>query len=150
MKIDLFNHFFPQRYFEQFIDTGGIRDIGKRVRNIRAIHDLEFRFQVMDEIRAESGDYCQVLTLPAPSIEAIGDPSQSPEIARIANDGLAELVSKHPDRFIAFVASVPMNNPEEAVKEIGRAVTQLGAQRHPDLHQRERETSGCAGADADF
>ena len=52
MKIDLFNHFFPQRYFQQFIDTGGIRDIGKRVRNIRAIHDLEFRFQVMDEIRA--------------------------------------------------------------------------------------------------
>ena len=53
MKIDLFNHFFPKRYFDQFIDTGGIRDIGKRVRNIQAIHDLEFRFKVMDEIRAE-------------------------------------------------------------------------------------------------
>jgi len=25
MKIDLFNHFFPKRYFDQFIDTGGIR-----------------------------------------------------------------------------------------------------------------------------
>src|SRR5580693_5828817 len=127
MKIDLFNHFFPKRYFDQFIDTGGIRDIGKRVRNIQAIHDVEFRFKVMDEVRAAHGDYCQVLTLPAPPIEAIGGPEKSPEAARIANDGLAELVARHPDRFIAFVASLPMNNPDEAVKEIGRAVTQLGA-----------------------
>src|SRR5579863_9936672 len=127
MKIDLFNHFFPKRYFEQFIDTGGIRDIGKRVRNIQAIHDVEFRFKVMDEIRAQSGDYCQVLSMPAPPIEAMGDASQSPEIARIANDGLAELVRKHPDRFLAFVAAVPMNSPDEAVKEIGRAADQLGA-----------------------
>jgi predicted TIM-barrel fold metal-dependent hydrolase len=127
MKIDLFNHYFPKRYFDQFIDTGGIRDIGKRVRNIQAIHDLEFRFKVMDEIRAAHGDYCQVLSLPAPPIEALGGPDKSPEAARIANDGLAELVSKHPDRFIAFVASLPMNNPEACVKEIDRAVTQLGA-----------------------
>src|SRR5579884_1168005 len=127
MKIDLFNHFFPRRFFEEFIDTGGIRDIGKRVRNIQAIHDLEFRFRVMDEIRAESGDYSQVLTLPAPPIEALGDPRKAPEVARIGNDGLAELVAKHPDRFPAFAASVPMNNPDAAGKEIGRAVSELGA-----------------------
>ena len=79
MKIDLFNHFFPKRYFDQFIDTGGIRDIGKRVRNIQAIHDLEFRFKVMDEIRAAHGDYCQVLSLPAPPIEALGGPARYSE-----------------------------------------------------------------------
>ncbi len=54
-------------------------------------------------------------------------PDKSPEVARIANDGLAELVHKYPDRFIAFCASLPMNNPEEAVKEMDRAVSQLGA-----------------------
>src|SRR5580693_4348331 len=127
MKIDLFNHFFPKPYFDRFIDTGGIRDIGKRVRNIQAIWDVDFRFKVMDEIRAEFGDYCQVLTLPAPPIEAVAGPDKSPEVARIANDGLAELVRKYPDRFIAFCASLPMNNPEEAVKEMDRAVSQLGA-----------------------
>jgi predicted TIM-barrel fold metal-dependent hydrolase len=127
MKIDLFNHFFPKPYFDRFIDTGGIRDIGKRVRNIQAIWDLDFRFKVMDEIRAEFGDYCQVLTLPAPTIEAVAGPDKSPEVARIANDGLAELVSKHPDRFPAFCASMPMNNPDEAVKEMDRAVSKLGA-----------------------
>ncbi len=72
MKIDLFNHFFPKPYFDRFIDTGGIRDIGKRVRNIQAIWDVEFRFKVMDEIRTEFGDYCQVLTLPAPHYRGRG------------------------------------------------------------------------------
>lgn len=127
MKIDLFNHFFPKPYFDRYIGTGAIRDIGKRVRNIQAIWDVDFRFKVMDEIRAEFGDYCQVLTLPAPTIEAVAGPDASPEAARLANDGFAELIAKHPDRFIAFCASVPMNNPPEAVKEIGRAVNQLGA-----------------------
>src|SRR5580698_7842141 len=94
MKIDLFNHFFPKPYFDRYIDTGGIRDIGKRVRNIQAIWDLDFRFKVMDEIRAEFGDYCQVLTLPAPTIEAVAGPDKSPEVARTANDALALLVAQ--------------------------------------------------------
>ena len=123
LKIDLFNHFFPKRFFDQFIGPGSIRDIGKRVRNIQAIHDLDFRFKVMDEF----GEYTQVLTLPLPTIESIEGPDKSPEVARLANDGLAELVQKHPDRFIAFCAAMPMNNPAEAVKEMERAVTQLGA-----------------------
>ncbi len=123
MKIDLFNHFFPKSYFDRYIGPGSIRDIGKRVRNIQAIWDLDFRFKVMDEF----GEYCQVLTLPAPPIEAVEGPEKSAEVAQVANDGLAELVQKHPRRFIAFVASVPMNNTDAAVKEINRAVSQLGA-----------------------
>ena len=146
MKIDLFNHFFPKRYFEQFIDTGGIRDIGKRVRNIQAIHDVEFRFKVMDEIRAQSGDYCQVLSLPAPPIEALGDPDKSPEVARIANDGLAELVAKHPGPLHRLRGVRADEQSRRGVKEIDRAVTQLGARRHPDLHQRERGPARCLGA----
>ena len=124
MKIDLFNHFFPKRYFEQFIDTGGIRDIGKRVRNIQAIHDLDFRFQVADEF---GEGYTQFLTLPAPPIETLGPREKSPEAARIANDGLAELCRKHPDRFIGFAAAMPMNNTDACLKEMERAVTALGA-----------------------
>ncbi len=124
MKIDIFNHFFPKRYFEQFIDTGGIRDIGKRVRNIQAIHDLDFRFKVADEF---GEGYTQFLTLPAPPIEAIAGPDKSPEVAQIGNDGLAELCRKYPDRFIGFAAALPMNNADACLKEMERAVTQLGA-----------------------
>jgi aminocarboxymuconate-semialdehyde decarboxylase len=124
MKIDLFNHFFPKRFFEQYIDTGGIRDIGKRVRNIQAIHDLDFRFKVADEF---GEGYTQFLTLPAPPIETLGTPSESAEAAKIGNDGLAELCQKHPQRFIGFAAGMPMNNVDGCLKEMDRAVSQLGA-----------------------
>jgi uncharacterized protein len=124
MKIDLFNHFFPKRFFNTYIESGFAgKDIGKRVRNVPTIADLEARFRVMDEF----GDYCQFLSLPSPPLEAMAGPGDSPDLARIANDGLADLVAKHPDRFIGFTASLPMNNPDQSVKEMDRAVTQLGA-----------------------
>ena len=99
------------------------RDIGKRVQNVATIADLDARFRVMDEF----GDYCQVLSLPAPPLEVIAGPEKSPLLARVANDGLAELVAKYPDRFIAFIASLPMNNPDASIQEMDRAVTQLDA-----------------------
>jgi aminocarboxymuconate-semialdehyde decarboxylase len=40
---------------------------------------------------------------------------------------LAELVRKHPRRFPAFVASLPMNDPAGLLKEARRAVRDLGA-----------------------
>jgi predicted TIM-barrel fold metal-dependent hydrolase len=124
VKIDIFNHLFPKKFFEQHIDRGaGGKDIGKRVSNIRTIVDLDNRFRVMDEF----GDFRQVITLPLPPLEILAGPDRSPALAREANDQLAEVVEKYPDRFIAFVASLPMNNPDEAIKEMNRAVTQLGA-----------------------
>src|SRR5581483_3556182 len=124
MKIDLFNHFFPPRYSKDVIEAGlAGKDIGKRVRNVPTIADLDARFRVMDEF----GEYCQFLTLPAPALETMAPPDQSPEFARIANDGLAELVGKYPDRFIGFAAALPMNNVDACLKEIERSVTQLGA-----------------------
>ena len=124
MKIDIFNHLFPQRFFDEFINVGSsFKDMGKRAQNVYAIASLDERFRVMDEF----GDYCQVLSLPSPPIEAYAGPDKSPHVARVANDGLAELVAKYPKRFIAFAASLPMNNPAEAEREFDRAITQLGA-----------------------
>jgi len=45
----------------------------------------------------------------------------------VANDGLAEYVAKYPDRFPAFIASLPMNNPDAALEEIDRAINDLKA-----------------------
>ena len=124
MKIDLFNHFFPRRFFDEFVHRGAsFKDMGKRVQNIPSIHDLDARFRVMDEF----GEYCQFLSLPSPPLEAMAASDKSPEMARMANDGLAELVGRYPDRFIGFTASLPLNNPEESLKELDRAVSQLGA-----------------------
>lgn len=124
MKIDIFNHFFPQRFWDEYINLGAsFKDMGKRVQNIPTIVDLDARFRVMDEF----GDYCQIISLPTPPVEMLGGPDKSPTMARIANDGFAEVVAKYPKRFPAFVATVPMNNPDEAAREMDRAIDQLGA-----------------------
>jgi aminocarboxymuconate-semialdehyde decarboxylase len=68
-----------------------------------------------------------VISLPAPPIEALGGPNETPDIARLANDGMAELCQKYPARFPTFVASLPMNNPDATVKEALRAVDTLNA-----------------------
>ena len=124
MKIDLFNHIFPKRFYDRIVDSGiAGKDIGKRVRNIPTIVDLDARFRMMDEFE----DYCQLLSLPLPPLEIMAVPEKSPALAGLANDGLAELVKNHPDRFIGFVAALPMNNIDESLKELDRAVSQLGA-----------------------
>jgi aminocarboxymuconate-semialdehyde decarboxylase len=124
MKIDIFNHFFPKKYFDTYVDKGSdLKDMGKRVQSIRNIMDLDNRFRVMDEF----GEYCQVLSLPAPPVEILAGPDQSPTLAKVANDGLAELVAKYPQRFLGFVACLPMNNPREMMNEMDRATKQLGA-----------------------
>jgi uncharacterized protein len=124
MKIDLFNHFFPPRYARDVIEAGlAGKDMGKRVRNVATIADLDARFRVMDEF----GEYRQFLSLPAPPMESMAPPDQSPELARIANDGLADLVAKHPDRFIGFAAALPLNNIDASIQEIERSTRQLGA-----------------------
>ncbi len=124
MKIDIFNHLFPQRFFDEFINTpAGPKDIGKRVRSMPTIVDLDARFRVMDEF----GEYCQIISLPMPPLETLGGPDQSPMLAREANDQMAELVRRYPARFPSFVASLPMNNPDESVKEALRALTELDA-----------------------
>jgi predicted TIM-barrel fold metal-dependent hydrolase len=48
-------------------------------------------------------------------------------MAKLANDGMAELVQKYPDRFPGFIASLPMNDPEGLLTETKRAIKDLGA-----------------------
>ena len=72
-------------------------------------------------------DLKQVLTLAVPSPEMLGGPELSPELARLANDGMAEMCSKWPDKFPTFAASLPMNNVTAAVDEMDRAIGALRA-----------------------
>jgi aminocarboxymuconate-semialdehyde decarboxylase len=124
MKIDIFNHVFPKAFFDRYIRGGAAgKDIGKRVAQIPVAVDLDVRFRVMDEF----GEFRQVITLPTPPIEVLADRAASAEVARAANDGLAELVARHPDRFLAFAASLPLNDPEACVAEAVRAIETLGA-----------------------
>jgi predicted TIM-barrel fold metal-dependent hydrolase len=97
--------------------------MAKRSRDVQALYDLDLRFKMMDLF----GDYRQVISIASPPIEVMAGPDVTPMLAQIANDGMAELVARYPDRFPTFAASLPMNNPEEAALELRRAVNDLGA-----------------------
>ena len=66
-----------------------------------------------------------ILSLNSPAIQAVADPSRASEIARRANDVLAEAVARKPDRLAGF-AALPLQDPDAAAEELTRAVTQLG------------------------
>ena len=123
-KIDLFNHIFPPGYFDRFMRVAPtFKDIGKRMRGIPMLADLDTRFRVMDGFE----DYEQVLSLPTPPIEVFARGQDAVDLARAANDGMAELVGRHPERFPAFVASLPLGDPDASARELERAVSDLGA-----------------------
>jgi len=124
VKLDAFCHIFPKKYFDRMLKVvPNGKDMHKRVRAIPSIVDLDARFRIMDRF----DDYAQVICLGSPPIEVFGSPPVSTEMAMLANDGMAELVRRHPKRFPAFVASLPMNDPRGLLKEAVRAVKQLGA-----------------------
>ncbi len=124
-KIDAFNHIFPKGFYEKMMEVaGGMKDMGKRVRGVPMLVDLDERFRVMDRF---GPDYVQILSLASPPLEVMAGPNATPELAKRANDGMAELCRKYPARFPGFIASLPMNNPEAAVAEIEREVLELGA-----------------------
>jgi len=124
MKIDIFNHIFPKTYFDKMIKVApNGKDMHKRVRNIPCIVDLDERFRIMDMF----DEYAQIICLGSPPIEVFGPPPISTDMAKLANDGMAELVQKYPERFPGFIASLPMNDPEGLLSEANRAIKDLGA-----------------------
>jgi gamma-resorcylate decarboxylase len=66
-----------------------------------------------------------ILSLNAPAVQAIADKARAIEVAKQANDALAETVRKRPDRYAAF-AALPMQDPEAAAAELERCIKQLG------------------------
>ena len=95
----------------------------QRAQKMPVMVNTEARLRMMDEFPG----YCQILSLASPTVEAIAEPEQSPELARIGNDALCEMAAGHPDRFPGWIASLPINNSEAALAEIDRCVKTLGA-----------------------
>jgi predicted TIM-barrel fold metal-dependent hydrolase len=123
-KIDVFTHIYPAGFFAKLMKLApDFKDVGKRSRGVPMLVDLEERFRVMDRFEG----YEQILSLPTPPLEVMAGPAQALDLARSANDGMAELVARHPQRFPGFVASLPFNDPDAALGETRRAVDELGA-----------------------
>jgi aminocarboxymuconate-semialdehyde decarboxylase len=123
-KLDVFTHIMPAPYHTRLAKLAGdFADVGKRMRGVPMLTDLDLRFRVMDRFEG----YQQILSLPTPPIEVMVSGGDAVDLARAANDGMAELVQRHPERFPGFVASLPLGDPEAALAELDRAIGTLGA-----------------------
>ncbi len=123
MLIDIFAHFLPKAFLDRTNGDGlPAAKRQNRVREIPALYDLDERFRIMDRFPG----YSQVL-VPPPSFEAMAGPEHAPEYACMVNEAMAELVTRYPQRFAAFVAALPLTAPEAALRELERAIDQLGA-----------------------
>jgi len=91
-------------------------------RMYSALTDIhEKRLAEMDQHGIETA----ILSLNSPAIQGIHDTRRAIEVARLANDFLAEQVAKNPARFQGF-AGLPMQDPDAAARELTRCVKELG------------------------
>ena len=102
-KIDAFAHILPAGYLQHLERHLASTMRPDRLRYYQegvfgfdpVISDLDARFRVMDR----HGDYAQVLVLAVPPLEEVDPPQAAAELARRANDEMADLVLRFPERF---------------------------------------------------
>jgi aminocarboxymuconate-semialdehyde decarboxylase len=125
MRIDAYTHFFPKKFFDMLDEVAAdYRDMGKRVRSLPALYDLNVRKKIVDGHK----DYQQILSYPQPPIEVFAKtPAHIEQFCRVINDGFAELCAKEKDHFPGWVAQVCLAAPDAGVAEAERAVKKLGA-----------------------
>ena len=130
-KIDAFAHILPSRYLERLSEHLASTISAAQLRYYRegvfdfdpVLTDLDARWRRIDAY----GDYAQVLVLAVPPLEEVGPPRVAAELARLANNEMAELVARFPERFVGFAAALPLNDVDATLAEIDRAVGDLGA-----------------------
>ena len=138
--IDFEAHFFTQKHLQSLSEYKGyprLNDLDN-VESRRVWHTEEVgqpygdpllnSLKDTEESRLARMDKCgidvQILSLSAPSIDQF-EPEIGAPLAREANNMLAEIISRHPDRFRGYAVLAP-KAPEEAADELERAVKELG------------------------
>jgi aminocarboxymuconate-semialdehyde decarboxylase len=133
MRFDLHTHYYPSAYFERIRQTPGefsfgadptgrtiIRYRGSRFFGLTPpMTDPLQRLEAMDRV----GIDVEVLSVSTPNV-FFAEGADQVEAARLVNDAYAELIARHPRRFKGF-ASIPMDVPDAALAELGRALDVL-------------------------
>ena len=145
MRIDAYTHFFPKKFFDKLNEVAGdYKDMGKRVRSLPALYDVDVRKKIVDGHK----DYQQILSYPQPPIEKFAKtPQDIDEFCRIINDGFAELCAKEKDHFPGWVAHVSLDAPRRRRRRGGTRAQERRARR-ADLHQRRRQAARPAAIPA--
>lgn len=134
-RIDVFCHILPQRFDEarwphadrtHFTEHSPthikfVEGDQTPPTNYRVLTDLESRFRLMDELEG----YRQMLSVATPAPEVVS-PEDSDTLSKNLNDEMAELVARHPRYFVGAVATLPMNKPDAAARELERCMGELG------------------------
>ena len=133
MIIDFHNHFYPKAYIDEIKREKGYASVSTDEHGRLLIHytgdynvvvgphiNIDDRLRDMDRNRIDM----QVLTLTTPGVER-ESPERGIKLAQLSNDGFAETIAEHPDRFTAL-ATLPLQDPTAAVEELERAVEELG------------------------
>ena len=126
--VDAFPHIIPRQCLDRFLSVASgpaldfLRGLQSRAY-LAPMWDLDARFQSMDAVEG----YRQVLTLCLPPIEHMARGAQADDLARLANDCMADLVRRYPDRFVGFAASLSLDDVDRSSVELERAVRELGA-----------------------
>ena len=132
MRLDAYTHFIPKPFVDKMSEVAGQHaDIGKRMRGVPAIYDLDVRKKVVDSFP----DYAQILTYPMPPLEHFTKPDQLEDMLKIINDGFADLCAKEKDRFPGWVAQASLAAPDASVREVERAIKNgaLGVQIYTNV-----------------
>ena len=133
--IDIHAHFVPEEYL-RLIETEG-QSYGVSLRPgpngpfivmgqvaigpiTARYHDFSLRLKAMDA----QGVAVHALSLMPPMVYW-ADGSLGLRLAKLVNDAMAEAAKLHPDRFVGL-ATLPLQDPEAAIAEAERAVTELG------------------------
>ncbi len=123
-KVDACAHIFPRSFWGKMqAHAGRLPDIADHASGMPLFTNLDQRFRLMDRFDG----YEQILSLAGPALESIFAPDVAIDMARYANDALAELTERHPYRFPGFFATLSVASPDAAMAEIHRAVKDQGA-----------------------
>jgi aminocarboxymuconate-semialdehyde decarboxylase len=131
MNIDLHNHVIPativdaiardpKRYGTSIEEKDGKRYFnshGRLAELQKVFYDADAKVEWMDENQLDIAAIC----VGPPIYFYWLSPEVGLEAARLANDGIAQMVAKHPDR-LRGMAHLPMQDPDAAVAELERVV----------------------------
>ena len=119
----------PKIAFEEHFDLPPFDDKIPQYVNPDMMAEVKAKLLDVSETRLHEMDAAGIgyslLSLNAPGVQAENDASQAVALARQVNDTLAEIVAGRPARY-GGMATLAMQDPQAAVAELERCLTQLG------------------------
>jgi aminocarboxymuconate-semialdehyde decarboxylase len=131
--IDFHNHYYPPAYLAALREPGSAVQVdidddgnpriyypGDYNIAVPGHRDIDYREQVLKDLGVDT----QVLTLTTPGTH-VETPARAARLAALVNDAFADVIRTKNGRFTAL-ATLPLNDPAASVKELERAMRDLG------------------------